>query len=280
MKHTFCPSYSVALTAENNGNYKIYKPRCKRWSCKYCAIENRKIWRGRIMSEIESTPAIKTWYFWTLTLVGKDHNGLLHSLDVWREAWHKLRKRIVRALGKLRYVRIFEMHKDGTLHIHMLADKTYDDIETIPARGKAKKRHESPKLRQQLIKLGLGYIHDIKPITTENIEENGIARNISAYAVKYMTKDSMSFARLTIKESGSTLRLISTSHKFYNKNDKDTDDIWLKNPLFKTSYLAMPPKKTAKDISTDRKVTIDDFHGYDHYPNRTSDLIDIADMLD
>lgn len=232
------------------------------------------------MSEIEQTPQIKTWFFWTLTLVGKDHKGLLHSLDIWRSQWHKLRKRIIRAVGKMRYVRVFEPHKDGTLHIHLLADKTYDDVEIIPAKNGAKQRHESPKLRKQLIKLGLGYIHDIKPITTEEIEDNGIARNISAYIIKYMTKDSMNYSRDIISDLGSKLRVIQTSNGWYNKSDRESDTVWKREPLFKTTYLSLPSKRTAKDISTKRTITIDDFHEYEHYPNRTSDLIDRADLMD
>lgn len=273
----FCPAYPVTITSTKNDNWLIYRARCKRWSCQYCSVENRKIWRGRIMSEIESTPAIKIWYFWTITLLGKDHKGIEHSVNVWRDKWSKLRKRITRNLGKLRYVRVFEMHKDGTMHIHMLCDKSYDDVEVIPATKKQKKRHESETLRDHLDDLGLGYIHDIKPILTENIEENGIARNVSKYIVKYMTKDAMSYAREVLRNAGTKIRIVQTSHKFYNETKKDSDVDWTDAPLFKTTYLGLPKNKTAKDIATNRTISIDDFHDYDYYPNPISDLIDIAD---
>lgn len=278
MTYKYCPNYRVSLSSEKNNDYLVYKPRCKQWSCPYCAIVNRKIWRARIMSEVETTPAVKIWYFWTLTLLGKDHKGLKHSINMWRKNWQKLIKRIKRDCGKLRYCRVFEMHKDGTLHIHMLCDKSYDDCVIIPKTKKQKERRESPKLRKHLNKLKLGYIHDIKIIDTEDQQNNGIARNISAYIVKYMTKDSMTYARSVLLDMNSRLRVIQTSKGWYQEDKKDPDRVWKIEPIFKTTYMALPAHNTVTDVTTDRNITIDDFHDFDYYPNRTSDLLDVADI--
>ena len=229
------------------------------------------------MSEIESTPHIKKWYFYTLTLLGADHKGLLHSVKRWRAEWSKLRKRIVRDLGKIRFVRVFEMHKSGTMHIHMLCDKTYTDTINIKAVGKSKSRTESVKLRKHLNDLGLGYIHDIKPIVTTEIKENGIARNVSAYIVKYMTKNSMQFAREILREDSGKIRLIQTSHKWFNDDRKEPELDWTKEPIFLTEYMALDASKTVTDITVKQGITIDDFYEEDYYPNRISDLVQRAD---
>mgnify|MGYP000470266018 CR=1 FL=1 len=273
----YCPNYSTSLKAKDKNNTYIYKARCKQWSCPYCAGVNKRIWRGRIMNEIESTPEHKIWYFWTLTLLGKDHKGLNHSLQIWRDKWSKLRKRIVRDLGKLRFVRVFEMHKDGTLHIHMLTDKAYKDLKTIAATDKQSERHESAKLTKHLNDLDLGYIHDIKTIETENEEENGIARNVSAYVVKYLTKDVQEFVRVILRKSKTRMRIIQTSHKWYNDTKKDAELTWKQESLYRSEYLAMESYKDAIDLSTDTVITIDDFHEYDHYPNKISDILDAAE---
>ena len=229
------------------------------------------------MNEIERSHDTKTWYFWTLTLLGKDHTGLKHSIDKWRDTWSKLRKRIIRDLGKLKFVRIFEMHKDGTLHVHMLTDKSYTDCYQVEATDTAKERTESVKLRQHLIDLDLGYIHDIKRIDTPKKEANGIARNVSAYIVKYMTKDIQSNVRSILKEHGSRLRIVQTSIGWFDKQPDDTVLDWSKSPVFKTEYLAMGQSEQVIDLAKDERITIDDFYDHDFYPNRTSDLVDQVD---
>ncbi len=280
MPYKYCPNYQQAITSEKNSNFIVYKPRCKLWSCPYCADVNRKIWRARIMSEIESTPHVKTWYFWTLTLLGKDHKGIQHSIDVWRDNWQKLIMRIKRNLGKLRYVRVFEMHNDGTMHVHLLCDKSYDDCVVIKKTKKQKERRESPTLTKHLNKLGLGYIHDIKVIETEKTENNGISRNVSAYIIKYMTKDSIEYARAVLKESGSKLRVIQASNGWYQEDKKESDRVWLRNPIYLSTYMILPPENSIFDITTEKNVTIDDFYHHDHYPNSTSDLVNRADNED
>ena len=272
--------YQTVVTAEENGNRYIFKPRCKQWKCPYCAVVNKKVWRSRIMNEIESTPQMKVWYFYTFTLLGKDHSGLKHSLSVWRDQWAKLRKRLKRDLGKFRYVRVFEMHKDKTLHIHMLADASYDDCIYIDATDKQKERRESSTLRKHLNELQLGYIHDIKVIKTKDETNNGIARNVSAYITKYMTKDIQTFVRNNLSDSKIRLRMIQTSYKWFNEGKHDMKLNWDRSPLFETEYLNLPRGKEAYDITTDRKVNIDDFHEYNYYPNKISDLIDIAESED
>lgn len=280
MRHRFCPRYSTSLTACDDRGYLIYKARCKQWDCPFCALVNMRIWRARIMGEVERDERMgkdTKWYFWTLTLDGKDHTGL-SSIKVWRKSWQKLMKRIKRNLGKFRYVRVFEPHKSGTLHVHMLTDRAYEDLKKKGNHPNC--RYESGVLSAHLKDLKLGRIHDIKEIVTSYDSENGRARNVSAYVTKYMTKDIQSDMRFKLKESGNgRVRLIQTSAKWYNQKPENHNNLdWDNRALSITEYEFLGRGDRARDIAQDRNITIDDFYDHDHYPNQTSDTIDIADM--
>lgn len=272
----FCTKVNLSVKAtDNTGNILIYRPRCKQWDCPYCAIQNAKIWRARIMLEIQKS-AIEIWHFWTLTLDGCDHDGnTANSLWKWRESWDSLMKRIKRDLGKLRYIRIFEPHKDGTLHVHMLTDKTYADVARVEE-DDGRDNYRSKELEKHLTDLSLGWRHDVRPIHTKDKIDDGVARNVSAYVTKYLSKDLQSLTRQVLKDAGmSRVRMIQTSQNWYNEKQViDKPLIWELQPLYKFEYESLPSSLSARDITRDRKISIDDFYDSEYYPNKISDLID------
>lgn len=273
----FCPKYSTSFVASQEGNKLVFKARCKQWSCPYCAKVNQRIWRARIMGEVESTPDHSEWYFWTVTLAPGDHKGnMVSSALVWRNVWDKLMKRIRRNLGKLRYVRVFEPHKSGILHVHMLTDKSYSDVERV-VESDGRDNYTSETFRLHLLDLKLGVRHDIRPIITSNFEENGLSRNVSAYVTKYLTKDIQSLARQILRDNGlSRIRIIQTSSKWFNQAKKEAQLSWDNRALTLTELLYGEHGTKAIDISKDRVITSDDFYDYDHYPNKLSDLVDMV----
>lgn len=277
MSKNFCPNYSASFVAKEGKDNLVFKSRCKQWSCPYCAKVNQRIWRARIMGEVESTPDCKEWFFWTLTLSPKEHKGtMVSSALVWRDVWDKLMKRVKRDLGKMRYVRVFEPHKSGILHVHMLADKSYDDV-VVVEEDDGRDNHVSEKMLKHLLELGLGVRHDIRPIVTYNFDDNGLARNVSAYVTKYLTKDIQSLARSVLKDNGlNRIRVIQTSLKWFNVTKNDAKLNWENRALTLTEVLYGDSDGKSLDISKDRVITTDDFYDYDHYPNKMSDIIDIA----
>jgi len=271
----YCTRINLALKAYEQGNALLYRPRCKQWSCGYCAKVNRDIWQARIMNEI-ADGRCEQWYFWTLTLDGKDHNGnTIESLQKWRDVWDKLLKRIKRDLKKMRYVRIFETHKDGTLHVHMLTDLAYDDlIETKESDGRS--NWTSAKLQKHLTEVGLGWRHDIRPL--DKVDTDKSIKDVSKYVIKYMTKSIQSKVRKALSDAGmSRVRMVQTSHKWFNETQLDQALLWTREPLFKSEFDNLPQGKLAKDISRDRIIEEKDFYDSGTYPNRISDTVDLAE---
>lgn len=281
MSHKYCPRYKVALKADDEGSKLIYRPRCKMWDCPYCAVLNKRIWLARIFNEVKKSGK-KLWYFWTLTLDGDDHQGnTAYSLQVWREVWDKLMKRIRRDLGNIKYIRIFETHKDGTLHVHMLTSHAYSDRKKR-TNNMQKVVHESATLAKHLDELGLGWVHDIKLIRTKESDMENVGANVGAYITKYMTKDLQGHIRKELKDAGmGRIRMIQTSRGWCDEPEEKHDKLeWEAEPLYKHEYLAIPRQKKAYDISRDYKITIDDFYDYPHFPNAVSDLVDEAQRRD
>jgi hypothetical protein len=89
---------------------------------------------------------------------------LKRSIHVWRDAWPKLRRRLVYRNEEFHYGFFPEQHKDGTMHGHLLATNNQSE------------RWWKDNARS----VGLGYIADVKPCY-----HGGAA---SKYATKYLTK--------------------------------------------------------------------------------------------
>ncbi len=125
MAKTECDKYHrpvmQAYSADKKTCY-LYQPPCKCWDCEPCARQNMYLWAARIgcgyTHYIET--GIDGWRMVTITssskLKTKDQ-----TLWVWPKAWGKLSTRMRRKYPGVRYVLIPEMHKDGRIHIHMLA---------------------------------------------------------------------------------------------------------------------------------------------------------------
>lgn len=78
MKSLYCTGFSASVIGTENKTQLVYRPRCKQWSCDYCAIQNMKAWRWRIANEIgklkNENVIQNTWFFWTMTLSGEYHD--------------------------------------------------------------------------------------------------------------------------------------------------------------------------------------------------------------
>lgn len=274
----YCTRLNMALKAYDNGNVLMYRPRCKQWSCPYCAKVNAEIWQARIMNEI-SDGAEEQWFFWTLTLDGKDHNGsTIESLQKWREKWDTLMKRIKRDHKNMRYVRIFETHKDGTLHVHMLTDKGYSDIiEKKEQDGRS--NFTSTTLKKHLTELSLGWRHDIRPL--ERADTPSSVKKVSKYVIKYMTKAIQGKVRKELSDAGmARVRMIQTSQKWFNEKQVDPSLSWAREPLFLSEFEALSKGAIAEDITRERIIKTEHFYDTGTYPNRISDTVDASEEYD
>lgn len=151
------------------------------------------------------------WSFWTVTMpswvhkLKSEEERAKTSLQQIRQNWDKLFKFMKRKFGKFEYVRVFETHESGTLHIHFLAafHVPDDDYKTVIKEGK-KKYSYCASMKDSFLNYGFGYMHSV-----ENLPENDFALTVG-YVTKYMTKED-DFVSKHLKKS--KVRRIQTSRK-------------------------------------------------------------------
>jgi hypothetical protein len=141
-----------------------FRADCKLWTCPECA-QNRKARVGARAGRGAEYFA-KIGYpvqFTTLTCSQyvRETNA---SIQRWRTAWPKLRKRMARACPELHYGLFPEQHKTGAVHVHLL--------ETSNLSGRWYK--------DNCPSVGLGYMVDV-----ENISNTA---KVVMYVTKYMAK--------------------------------------------------------------------------------------------
>lgn len=173
---------------------------CKMWSCGSCGARKARLWIARVINGVKYYGG--QWYFMTITAHQK-WRGEERSLINLRQGWRKLYNRLLRKYGKFHYIKIFEHHVDGTLHLHLLTDvvlpyttiwskskKTGDRIEV----------HKCKYLKDTSAQCGMGYMCDYQPL--ENV---GLA---AWYVAKYLGKS------IGSSDFPPNLRRIQASHKF------------------------------------------------------------------
>lgn len=155
---TECPTGT--LYAWSPSGTTIVPARCKKWSCPDCGPRKARKLAARIMK----TPCRR---FITLTVRPDPALSPAQLLDVLSASWRICWKRIKRAQGPRAtgYVRIVELTKAGTPHLHIVADSAY-----IPQR----------QLSRWWQELTGSPIVDIRVVKT--------ARGVSRYLTKYLTK--------------------------------------------------------------------------------------------
>lgn len=162
---------------------------CGQWSCDYCAAKMQAKWRahlGRKMPKIADN-----WHLVTLTspaherTVEGGYRALRRGIDL-------LFKRARNIWTDINYVRVFEVHKKGGLHAHLIVsnltpyvvrEKSKNGKFVFKALVSRKSYKGSWGLRTWVKKTaqqcGMGYIADVRKIPS------GVA---ILYVTKYLTK--------------------------------------------------------------------------------------------
>lgn len=276
MKHKHCPNYSAGVTGykkEETNHHTLFRARCKMWNCPYCAPINRRVWLGRIGLEIEKTESKNGWYFWTLTLLGKDHESTAASLKKWRSVWNKFMQAVRRLIKEpMRYIRIFETHKSGSFHVHMLADFSPDDV-ICKTDDDNRENWTSKKIAKLLKRFKMGWRHDIRPI--KQYGEATQAQAVAGYVGKYLTKSVQGAVRDDLKNSGmGKIRMIQTSNG-WAKTKRQTQEGWtwsVGNITFNQFLKAVESNIEIHDA--DLNIYLDHNHfRFGEYPNQIIDTI-------
>lgn len=120
MKKKKCDNFGLWLKREDTGRTVICRIRCKKWSCEYCSELNADMWRSRLRYGLKLTPG--TWQFITYTAHRKWRgteasykNISTNSKKLWQRLRYLIKKN---GCESMVYARIFELHKDGSVHVH------------------------------------------------------------------------------------------------------------------------------------------------------------------
>lgn len=203
---TYCTVFRGIAATDFKDGHGIIRLRCKQWSCEYCAKANQSMWRNHLLKTM--TPLSDHWTMLTVTCIGEDHRNMV-TLKRLMGNFDRLMKRLKRDYGRFEYVRVYEQHKSGEFHMHILcgfqvqtciSDYCYDEQGRIKYVGETYQG-----MLSNVTECDLGKIFDCKPI----IDETGNAQS-SVYAVRYISK-------YLTKSVGATMpkgtRRIQTSHK-------------------------------------------------------------------
>jgi len=213
-RYYYCSNYRGIAYSLIGGRWKAVRLRCKSWQCEYCAIENQKMWRKHLKRRIIDLGG--TWYFGTITAPSWDRRPDA-TLATIRLNFDRFMKRLRRVFKHdVNYVRIFEIHKKETFHLHIIISGLSERVEQYTARSGSTAFKPAPHGRKlatwsiktwwkkTLAKCGCGYIADIKSIP---------AIQAIGYVTEYMTKQAQSY-------HVPNLRRIQTSRKIGSpKND-------------------------------------------------------------
>jgi hypothetical protein len=222
------------------------------WDCAACGARKASQWIARVIQGIKAYGG--QWFFITITAHQK-WRGQERSLINLRQGWSKVYDRLRRLEGKFHYVKIFESHKDGSLHLHLLADIV------LPHKSSMKKSKNSGNpvrvyrcklLKDMCAECGLGFQADYQPI-----ESAGLA---AWYVAKYLGKS------IGNADFPANLRRIQCSHRWMKlpKLYADSELEWSycssrTDMLFKSFNLWREFDILTHDATLDRTITSDDW---------------------
>jgi hypothetical protein len=264
MSSKICPRFhNVATTIiEKDGKSKrlLIRLGCRQWQCPVCYKRNRELWRHHLMQKVSEIGG--AWSFWTITMpsfihkASSDEKRAKLSLFRIRDNWDKFMKFMKRKYGKFEYVRVFETHESGCLHIHFLASFHVPDEDYKTAHKGTPKEYSYSASMKDVIKVSynFGEMHSVI-----NLPIDDFAKAVG-YATKYMTKEDDFVAKYLGK---TRVRRIQTSRKIGAVPKSKSDYDW--------SIVQGVSKYEAKDIETidlhKSKVLRDsDFEGGLWYP--------------
>lgn len=147
-------------------------------------------WRRHLIKQFQGPLKGKSWCFMTLTAPPYLHGQPEKSVEMFQSAWKRLYDKLRRYVNeKLSYVYMYEAHKSGTYHMHILVScgEFYDRNPLCYVWGEPLKHHPLHRwLQDTMPTLKAGYIVDVRRIYSVH----GLSDGVSAvlYSIKYFAK--------------------------------------------------------------------------------------------
>lgn len=162
-----CTKNNTPFLIGVNENVKVAvltKTTCKQWNCETCGARNASRWIAKVINGVNKLGG--EWVFLTVT-ASRNSRGLSSVRNI-RDGWKKLYNRILEKTKqenhKFHYVKVWEQHKDGSFHLHILANYY------VPSRW----------LKDNAFQCGMGY--QGKTVRISN------AGQVAGYMAKYTLK--------------------------------------------------------------------------------------------
>lgn len=271
MTQPYCTKYQKLGVGRAEGSSSVLvRLRCKLWSCEYCASINRVQWRMRMLRTLERLDDV--WTFSTFTAHSFAH-ATGSTLDNLKTGFTKLLKRMRRLMKhkKLIYIAVYEKHKSGAYHIHMLSNfriyevgDTYGRRKRLITNNELLNKAHKHALRAHVADCSLGRQYDVQVIDTEyneNIDVDPLTQSalqISSYITKYMTKDIQREIEMDKKRG---FRMIVCSRDFKPEDATDVSDMnWNIISEYSIDDYFNVDRTNIVDANRKKKITLGEFN--------------------
>jgi hypothetical protein len=245
------------------GYRTLVRIRCEMWGCPDCGPINAQRWRAYLLKRFNDDYGHVEWCFYTITAHKNAHKNtamsVLNLQQVWKRLYDRLRRRFPNK--RLEYVRVFEPHKSGRFHMHMLLNvgEEYDKHGFVIKDKLDEYRHpECVWLRNTCASLGGGWRVHIRRVW-DDIRRSANVGLVVGYIVKYMGKQMADFAFPKHQ------RRIQTSRNIGSPNTSARGQGTWKH-MREVSQDEFLRGKPMLDMSTGEVLTIASFEGEHYYP--------------
>lgn len=196
----------------------LVRKKCKQWDCVGCAKINQKRWRAHLIDCVNNNPnALPNYYLVTITASAEDRTPLRTITDLKKHGnviAQLFRDQCKRLGQSINYVRVFETHKDGAFHAHILLNTVLAGGHWYDARSKDFTRFKD----YVAAKPGLGFMAEIKQVEHDELHHAGY---VASYIAKYLTKQGQNF------DVPKYTRRIATSRSWSMKEfEGKSDYVW------------------------------------------------------
>lgn len=173
---------SIATTDYKDGKGMI-RLRCNQWSCETCSKMLQSKWRNHLLKV--AVRLSDDWTLITITAPANAHYDMI-SLKVIMVNFDRFSKRLQRHFKRFEYIRVYEQHKTGEFHCHILCgvkiSTTASDWKIINEKEYYRGEHYK-EVKKAAIECGMGYILDVRPLEDKTCQSMS-----SVYAIRYISK--------------------------------------------------------------------------------------------
>lgn len=211
----YCPRFKLIVWQQSAPQTAIMsRVRCKKWSCPHCCKKNREIWSSFLSAKLPRVSS--NWWFVTIT-AHEWQRSEAGSLENLRRGLDNVIKRVNRVWEDVSYVRVYEKHKKGAYHAHVvmsgLSPRVYRRVNRNRTISYSPCGLVSEKstwgiqtwFRRACRACKMGYMVTVRRLDSE--------QQAVRYVVKYMTKTAQAFYAKGMRRIQTSTRIGSPSKK-------------------------------------------------------------------